>query len=200
VAVSATNASGSTATLPLTLTVDAAAAPAITSGATAYFTLNAAGSFAITATGAPTPAIAETGALPAGLTYTALPNGTATITGTPSATGTATLSVSASNAAGPTATQALTVIVGQAPAFTSAASTGATVGTPFSFSVTTSGYPAPSIAESGLPSDFSFVDNKDGTATMSGTPSESDLGTFPVTLTATNGTASVTQDFTLTLG
>jgi hypothetical protein len=200
VALSATNASGSTATLPVTLTVDEAAAPAITSGTTAYFTLDAAGSFAIATTGAPTPALTETGALPAGLTYTDNLNGTATITGTPTATGTTDLTIGASNGIGSAASQTLALIVGQAPAFTSAASAGANVGAPFSFTVTTSGYPAPSMGETGLPADFSFVNNGDGTATISGNPSETDVGSYTVNLTAANGTGSAGQVFTLSVG
>src|SRR5664280_2155685 len=59
---------GSTAKLALAVTVTASAAPVITSGATAYFTLNSGGAFAVSTTGAPAPAITEVGALPAGLT------------------------------------------------------------------------------------------------------------------------------------
>ena len=48
-----------------------------------------------------------------------------------------------------TATQSLSVVVGQAPAITSANATSFGTGTAGSFSVTTTGYPAPSIGESG---------------------------------------------------
>ena len=92
------------------------------------------------------------------------------------------------------------MVVGQAPAITSADSAGASVGEPFSFTVTTSGYPAAVMTETGLPADLSFVDNKDGTATISGTPSESDLGTDTFTLGAANYLSTAQQTFTLTVG
>jgi hypothetical protein len=70
------------------------------------------------------------------------------------------------------------------------------------FTVTTSaGVPASPITltEIGdLPSGITFVDNGDGTATLSGTAPLSAGGTFPLTFTASNGVApDSTQDFTL---
>src|SRR5664280_499629 len=198
VTISATNISGSTAKLALAVTVTASAAPVITSGATAYFTLNSGGAFAVSTTGAPAPAITEVGALPAGLTFTDLGNGSALLSGTPTATGTTTLTVTAANGLTPNATQTLTVIVGQGPAITSAASATATVGTAFTFTVTTTGYPAPSLGESGaLPSGLTFVNNGNGTATISGTPTTASASTL--SLTATNATGTVTQTYGLTV-
>ncbi|MGA3221420.1 MAG: putative Ig domain-containing protein, partial [Acidimicrobiales bacterium] len=199
VTLSATNSSGSTASLVVTITVDTGVAPAL-SIPVADFSVNQMGSVVITATGSPTPAITETGAPPAGLTFTVNSNGTATITGEPTATGTTPLTITASNGISPAATGTLNVVVGQAPAITSANSTAASVGEPFSFTVTTSGYPVPAMSQSGLPVDLSFADNGNGTATISGTPSASDVGTNTVTLTATNGTGTTTQTFTLTVG
>ncbi|HWC81134.1 MAG TPA: putative Ig domain-containing protein [Pseudonocardiaceae bacterium] len=199
VTLSATNSSGSTATLGLTITVTAAAGPAITSGASAFFTNGSAGAFAITTTGSPTPAITETGALPPGLTFTDEGNGNALLQGTPTGTGTTNLTITATNTGG-TATQSLSVVVGQAPAITSASTSSFGTGAAGSFSVTTTGYPAPAIGESGiLPSGLSFVDKNDGTATISGTPAAGSAGSYPVTLTATNGTGSVNQTLTITV-
>jgi hypothetical protein len=198
VTISATNISGSTATLALAITVASSAAPVITSGATAYFTLNSGGAFAVSTTGAPTPAITEVGALPAGLTFVDLGNGSALLSGTPTATGTTTLTVTAANGITPNATQSLTVIVGQGPAITSAASATATVGTAFTFTVTTTGYPAPSLGESGaLPAGLIFTDNGNGTATISGTPTAA--GASTLSLIATNATGTVTQTYGLTV-
>ena len=196
VTLSATNASGSTVTLTLTITVNAAAAPVITSGSTADFTLNAAGAAAITTTGSPTPAITETGALPAGLTFVDQGNGTALLSGTPTATGTTTFTITATNSAG-TTTQTYTVVVGEAPAFTSASTATATLGSAFSFTVTTTGYPAPSLGDSGLPPGVTFIDNGNGTATLSGTPTTA--GVYPVALTAVNGTGTASQTLTITV-
>ncbi len=82
-------------------------------------------------------------------------------------------------------------------------------GTPFSFNVTTTGYPTPALNDSTAfagcaaalpPSDmgFMFTDNGNGTATMSGTPTSADGGTYTVCIDASNGVApDATQAFTL---
>jgi hypothetical protein len=197
VTLSATNASGSTSTLALTITVQAAAAPAITSGTVAFFTVNQAGAFAVSTTGSPVPAITETGALPAGLSFTDNGNGTALLSGTGTATGTTDLAVTASNGISPAATQTLSVVIGQAPAFTSASSAAAAAGSAFSFTVQAGGYPAPSWGDSNLPPGVTFTDNKDGTATLAGTPSTA--GTYAVPLVATNAYGSVQQTLTITV-
>ena len=200
VTISATNPSDdSTATLALVITVDPATAPTISVGS-ADFTLGAMGSVAVTTTGYPTPSITETGTLPAGLTFVDNGHGTALLSGIPTATGTTTLTIDASNGISPDATTALTVIVSQAPAITSADTASATVGSPFSFTVTTTGYPTPSIGETGLPADLSFVDNGDGTATISGTPSAGDAGTYSVDLSAVNLGGTTPQTLTLDIG
>jgi hypothetical protein len=198
VTISATNSSGSTATLSLTVTVAASAAPAITSTSSAYFTQGSAGAVAVTTTGSPTPTVSELGTLPAGLTFVANANGTALISGTPTTAGTTTLTISAANGVSPNATQTLSIVVGQAPSFTSATTATATTGAAFTFTVTTSGYPAATIGESGaLPAGLTFTDNGNGTATIAGTPTAS--GTTAVPLTAVNayGTASQTLSITV---
>ncbi len=200
VTLSATNSSGSTASLVLTITVGTSAAPSLLPLPVADFQANQMGSVAITATGSPTPSLTETGPMPAGLTFTDNGNGTAVITGEPTATGTTPLTITASNGISPAATATLNLVVGQGPAITSADSAQAGVGEPFSFTVTTSGYPAPVMTQSGLPTDMSFVDNGNGSATISGTESASDIGTYAVTLGAANYVSSTTQTFTLTVG
>jgi hypothetical protein len=132
------------------------------------------------------PKITETGALPAGLSFTDNGNGTALLSGTGTATGTTSLNITASNGVSPAATQAFSVVVGQAPSFTSADSATATAGSAFSFTVT-GGYPAPSWGESNLPPGVTFTDNGNGTATLSGTPTTA--GTYAMPLAATTRTA-----------
>ncbi|MDA8356106.1 MAG: putative Ig domain-containing protein, partial [Actinomycetota bacterium] len=80
IGIGAVNTAGST-TQPFTLTVGQA--PAITSPATATFAVGTPGSFAISATGYPTPSLSEVGTLPTGLHFTTNGGGTATISGTP---------------------------------------------------------------------------------------------------------------------
>jgi hypothetical protein len=197
VTLSATNSSGSTATLALTITVTTATAPAITSTSTAFFTLNQAGGVAITTTGSPVPKITETGNLPAGLTFTDNGNGTALLSGTGTATGTANITITASNGISPDATQTFTVVVGDAPTFTSASTATGNVGSPFSFTINAGGFPAPSWGESNLPPGVTFTDNGNGTATLAGTPTTA--GTYAIPLTATNAYGSVQQTLTVTI-
>ena len=92
-----------------------------------------------------------------------------------------------------------TFTVNQAPAITSANTTTFTVGTPGSFTVTTTGFPVAAISEGGgLPSGVSFVDNHNGTATLSGTPATGSNPTYNITFTASNGVSpNATQSFTL---
>jgi hypothetical protein len=86
------------------------------------------------------------------------------------------------------------------PAITSATSTVFTENLPGTFTVTTTGAPSPAINESGtLPAGLSFVDNGNGTATLGGTATAT--GTYPITLTATNGVSpDATQNLTLVVG
>jgi hypothetical protein len=85
---------------------------------------------------------------------------------------------------------------------TSSDRTTGTLHSPLSFTVTTTGTPTPTITKSGkLPKRLRFVDNGNGTATLSGPPRTA--GRFHLTITATFGTGDsafvVTQSFTLTV-
>jgi hypothetical protein len=78
----------------------------------------------------------------------------------------------------------------------------ATVGTPFSFTVTTFGSPVPSLTEKGtLPQGLEFTDNGNGRGTISGTPI--DAGGYQFTIKATFGKSPtdhvIKQAFTLTV-
>jgi len=196
VSLSATNASGSTATLALTVTVNAAAAPTLSVPA-ADFTQNQAGGVTITTTGAPTPKITESGTVPDGLTFTDNGDGTATLSGTPTTAGSTSLQITASNGISPDATQTMTVVVGTGPAFTSDSSATATVGSAFSFKVTTSGSPAPSFGWDNVPEGMAFTDNGDGTATLAGTPTKA--GTYAMDLSASNVYGTAQQTLTVTV-
>jgi hypothetical protein len=186
-----------------TLTLTVRQAPAITSASSTAFSQGTPGSFTITATGFPIPALTRTGALPTGVTFTDNGNGTATIAGTPGVAsgGTYVLTLSASNGVGAAATQNFTLSVSGPPQFTSATGTTFVAGSAGSFTVTAVGGPAPAISLAGsLPAGVSFVNNGNGTATIAGTPTAGTGGTYPLTLTATNGVGSpATQNFVLTV-
>src|SRR5262249_40541296 len=115
--------------------------------------------------------------------------------------GTYTMSITASNGVSPDATQTFILTVDQAPAITSTDSSTFTVGRAGSFSITSTGFPSASLSESGtLPDGLTFLDNGDGTATLSGTPAAGTVGVYTWTLTADNGVApDASQDFTLTV-
>jgi hypothetical protein len=206
--VTASNGVSPNATQNFSITVNQAThAPAFTSGNATTFTVGSAGTFTVTTTGSPTPTITESGALPSGVTFVNNHNGTATLSGTPASgtAGTYHLTFTASNGVKPNASQTFTLTVNQAtnqaPAFTSANNTTFTVGSPGSFTVTTTGNPTATITLAGkLPGGVTFVDNHNGTATLSGTPNAGTANTYTLTFTAANGVApNATQTFTLTV-
>ena len=88
----------------------------------------------------------------------------------------------------------------QGPTFTSGSATTAAFGVAFTFTVTTTGDPAPRIIRTGrLPSGVRFTDNDDGMATISGTPGKAAAGVYRLTLTARNKHGTAIQAFTLTI-
>ncbi|MGA8725208.1 MAG: putative Ig domain-containing protein [Acidimicrobiales bacterium] len=95
----------------------------------------------------------------------------------------------------PATTSAASLTFGIPPTITSASSTTFTQGFAGTFFVTATGTPDPSLSETGtLPSGVAFS----STGGLSGTPTQS--GTFPITITATNGLPpDATQSFTLTV-
>jgi hypothetical protein len=194
-----------TAPTPLSTTTIAspAIAPTITSGASTTFTEGGAGSFTVTTTGVPAPALSETGALPSGVTFTDNGNGTASLAGTPAAgtNGTYPITIVANNGTSPNASQSFTLHVTAAPAITSGTSTTFTAGSAGSFTVTSTGNPTDTLSETGaLPTGVSFVDNGDGTGTLSGTPASGTGGSYPISFGASNGVGSpASQSFVLTV-
>ena len=174
-------------------------APTVSSAATAAAEAGVAFSTMVTTTGAPAPALKESGALPLGVTFTDNGDGTATLAGTPAAGsgGSYPLTVTATNATG-SAAQDFTLTVSQTPVVTSAATAAFATGTAGSYEVTTRGYPAPALTESGaLPSGLSFKDNGNGTGSISGTAAT--VGSYPVTVTATNADGSGSAALTITV-
>ena len=177
-----------------------AQAPSFSSATNTTFEFGTTGEFAVTTTGSPAPGITESGVLPAGVTFTDNGNGTGTLGGAPGQSGTFPIAFTATNGAGPSAVQNFSLIVvggNTPPSFTSANNSTVEFAEPGSFTVTTTGFPAPGITESGgLPAGVTFTDNGNGTGTLAGTPGQS--GTFPIAFTATNGVGpDAVQNFTL---
>jgi len=212
-----TPASGTGGSYPLTLTatntvghtdqaftLTVTASTVITSADHTTFAVGSAGSFTVTTSPTAT-SITSSGALPSGVTFHDNGNGTATLAGTPAAGtgGSYSLTITASNGVPPNSVQSFTLTVTEVPTITSANHTTFGVGTAGSFSVTThAGFPtATTLTEAGaLPAGVTFVDNGNGTATLSGTPAAGTGGSYPLTLTATNTVGHTSQAFTLTVG
>jgi hypothetical protein len=182
--------------------------PAITTADNTTFVVGTFGSFTVrTSPPDPSATVNYTGTLPSGINVTPNGDGTATIDGTPSAgsEGSYPINITASNGTLPDATQTFTITVQdvppvlEAPAITSDPSTSFTVGTGGTFTITTTGSPTPTLTLDGAqPAWLSFVDNTDGTATLSGTPDAGSDLSYSFTITARNGVSPVaTQDFTL---
>jgi PKD repeat protein len=162
-------------------------------------------SFTATVAGYPTIPLLNTvnmsvqGTLPAPIVVTSLGTGGLTFLGTPLLTqqGTYRVTLTATNSAG-TVTQSFLLTVQAPPSITSASSATATHGSAFSFTVKTTGTPTSALSETGaLPQGLNWVNNGDGTATISGVPATA--GSYPLTITATNSAGTSTQTFTLTV-
>jgi Putative Ig domain len=173
------------------------ATPAITSALTATGAVGAAFSYTITATNNPTSYTAT--GLPPGLKLETPPPSSdlGLIDGTPTTEGTYNVTITATNGAGlcstGSATLVLTII--STPVITSTLTATGTAGSPFSYQITATSSPASYDAD-GLPGGLS-VDPTTGL--ISGTPTG--VGTFSVTISATNviGTGSAALTLTITL-
>lgn len=94
-----------------------------------------------------------------------------------------------------------------ASGITSADSTTFAAGSAGTFTVTTAGFSSPTLGDTGftgctpstLPGTITLTDDHNGTATLAGTPSAASVGSYTVCLTASDGTDSATQTFTLTV-
>jgi uncharacterized repeat protein (TIGR01451 family) len=146
--------------------------------------------------GYPVPTLTASN-LPVGVTLTDNHNGTASLTGTPGPTagGVYPITITATNGVGSPVNQAFVLTVYQAPVITSAASDTVAAGVVMTpFTVTDTGYPAPTLRASGLPSGVRL-----NAGTIEGTPKAKAAGPYPVTITATSRAGTATQNFELTV-
>lgn len=106
----------------------------------------------------------------------------------------------ADTAPAPQASQTFPVAAAVAPTFTSAEAADATISKPATVTISTVATPTATLTESGsLPAGMSFVDNGDGTATISGTPAPGTAGDHPITVSAQNPIGSADQRFVLSV-
>jgi len=102
-----------------------------------------------------------------------------------------------------TATVTVTVqSINDLPGFTSTPITTATEGTPYIYNIsaTDSDSVVLTISSASLPTWLTLTDNGNGTATLSGFPDNSAVGTHPITLQVSDGFANVSQTFNLVVG
>jgi hypothetical protein len=94
----------------------------------------------------------------------------------------------------------VSVNVESAPTITSASSVQFNARAVSNFTVTTTGNPTPTISESGsLPTGITFIDNGDGTASLSGQASTTNSGYYFITITASSSAGTISQRFTLSV-
>ena len=135
------------------------------------------------------------GTLPTGLTLAS----SGLLAGTPTQTGSFPITVRVTDTNGCTGTSATYPLsIGQVPAITSANATTFTVGAVGTFTITATGSPAPTFAAAGtLPAGVTLNST---TGVLAGTPGPGTAGSYPLTITASNGIGSpAMQLFTLTV-
>lgn len=186
VSVTATNVGGTGAPGTITITLSQGPVPTITSAASSTGTRGVSFSYQITATNSPT-SYSVAPALSAGLS---LNSTTGLISGTPTVVTPATsYTLAATNLAGtgPNFTWSLTILL-PPPVITSASSVSAGESNPFSYQITATNPPHTGFNVVGtLPAGLSVNTT---TGLISGTPSGGSAGTYNVTISATNSTAT----------
>ncbi|UFU04080.1 Ig domain-containing protein [Ruania suaedae] len=185
----ATNGAGLSAEQSLTVTVEES--PVFVSGDVVTFTAGLLGEFVVeVGAGFPGPvSIGSESVVPEGLSLVDNGDGTASLSGTAVAGGVSVLELVATNGAGLSAEQSLTVTVVQSPALVTEPSLELIAGVPGELVLETApGFPADTALRlaGDLPAGVTFTDNGDGTATISGNAGPDVVGEYPVTVTASN--------------
>jgi len=179
-------------------------APTFTSIAVTDVDEDAAYSYAITTEDLDGDALTITApTLPAWLNFTDNGDGTASLLGTPvnADVGIHSVVIEVSDGGAPVP-QSFAVTVANtndAPTFTSTPILNAPADALYTYDVTATDpdVDALTIAATTLPAWLTLVDNGDGTATLSGTPAESDVGSHSVVLEVSDGDLSEPQSFTV---
>jgi outer membrane protein OmpA-like peptidoglycan-associated protein len=196
--LSATNGSG-TVSAGVSVTVVPAAAAATFPVAPTMPTAVIGTAYAYTFAGAGYPAPSysiASGTLPVGLT---LDLSTGVISGTPTTATVASFTIAATNSSGTVQAGPITLTVNPppaAPVFTAAQPPGATAGTVYSYSFAATGFPLPTFTTTdALPVGLTLS----SAGVLAGTPAGGSVGSYPITMTATNGIGSGTASFTLSV-
>ncbi len=159
-----------------------------------------------TSRGSPVPVMTAS-SLPSGVTFVDNGNGSGTLTGSASiAAGSYTLTLTANNSVGNPVTLTVDLIIASPPVFTSASSVSFVSGSHVSFTVSASDTDSqpPALALdstlTGAVKNLTFVDNGDGTGTLSGTLVSGTTGTYSLLFEADNSVGvATTQTLTVTI-
>nr|WP_263013019.1 tandem-95 repeat protein [Ancylothrix sp. D3o] len=142
--------------------------------------------------------------LPAWLTLTDNGDGTATLTGTPTNAnvGNNNIELEVTDATGATATQNFTLNItnlNNPPTFTSLPPNTATENQLYLYNIQTTDLDGNAVTLSAvnLPAWLTLTDNGDGTGTLSGTPNQTQTGTYNILLQVNDGITQTQQTFTL---
>ncbi len=163
-------------------------APVITSPATFAVRVGVATRLDLAASGVPAPTLGLRGTLPPGMVFSGGSAGTATISGEPRQPGTFSVELVASNGVGPTVTQQVRIVVGEAPRFTTPAAFSLQAGHPVRIVVRAVGTPTPVLRLSGaLPPGLAFSPLNGGAAVISGVLRPEGHPSFNLTVVANNG-------------
>jgi hypothetical protein len=146
-------------------------------------------------------AISTTTILPAWLTLTDNGNGTATLSGTAPTLSAKLYKIAlVDTGALKTVKQTFSLEIDAAPTFTSLPTATATIGIAKTVSIKTKGYPIAALSYTGtLPAGFTFTDGGKGIATIVGTATAGQGGSYPLTIKATNSQGTTFQSFTLVI-
>ncbi|MCA8935090.1 MAG: putative Ig domain-containing protein [Planctomycetes bacterium] len=178
ITITATNAAGTDDQL---FQIDVSHSPVITSTPPATATVGMPWTYQIVAGGTPTPTITATG-LPGWLTLSG-----STLAGVPGVGDlglSGNIDITATNSAGVAYQSFQISVIGVAPQITSSPVLTVVESTPYSYTVTATGMPLPTLSASTLPAWLSF---DPATGILSGTPAMSDVGTTSlITITASN--------------
>jgi hypothetical protein len=155
-------------------------------------------SFTVTTSSGGAPAITKSGLLPVGVKFTDNADGTATLAGTPTGRSQGVYPLTFYANGGGFARQSFTLTVNRAPGLRHVGTVHAPIGTAMDQALKATGYPVPSLTESGaLPAGLSFTDNGNGTGDIAGTPAPGSGGRYPVTVTAASTLGSASESFTI---
>ncbi|QSR25875.1 hypothetical protein CFH99_09590 [Nocardioides aromaticivorans] len=184
ITVKGSNGVGADATWPFALTVEEA--PSLDVAAVTTARVGTTTGIDLTVGGFPHPEVTAEG-LPAGL---AVDGDTITGTPAPGTGGVHEVSLTATNGVGDDATATTSLTVEEAASVEGPAAVRFVSGRAGSFTYAAGGFPVAALTVTGsLPAGLSFVDNGDGTATLSGTTTA--VGERTVTVRASNGIGAV---------